>query len=327
MGRVDFPGYEQAQWKAAVPMALRYDPVTNRTGARPTIFDVARNIYGIDPATGFAKRPWDNVGVQYGLNVLNAGVISVAQFLDLNEFIGGFDIDANYVPNRTVADLGSLKRTYQSGMTLYGGNGLASIPVLDAGGYNETTDHHYAVYHFMVRARMLRANGHYENHIMWRGPAQGEANWSAMVRWVEAIKADTSADSARVKMLRNKPAHVVDGCWNTSVSPPAFIAEPQTLSSQPDSQCNVRFPSWIVPRMVAGGPLESDIMKCQLKPVDMADYSVPFTADETTRLLRVFAGGVCDWSKPGVNQVPSITWPSFGPSPDNLVFDVTRDPS
>ncbi len=76
--------------------------------------------------------------------------------------------------------------------------------------------------------------------------------------------------------------------------------------------------------MVAGGPLTSDIMKCQLKPVDMGDYTVPFTGDEMGRLLRVFADGVCDWSKPGVNQTPSVTWPSFGPSPDNLVFDVTH---
>ena len=323
-GRIDFPGYQMAQWKAAVPVALRYDPVTNPTGARPTIFDVARNVYGVDPATGFAKRPWDNVGVQYGLKALNDGVISVAQFLDLNEFVGGFDIDANYVPHRTTADLGALKRIYQSGVTLYGGNGLASIPVLDGGGYNDTSGHHYAVYHFMVRARMLRANGDFDNHVMWRGPAQGEANWAAMVRWVEAIKADHSSAEQRVKVRRNKPADIVDGCWDTSVSPPSFIAEPQTLSSQPDSQCNIRYPSWIIPRMVAGGPLVSDIMKCQLKPVHMGDYAAPFTGDEMGRLLRIFPEGVCDWSKEGVNQTPSVTWPSFGPSPDNLVFDVTH---
>ncbi len=203
-GRIDFPGYESAEWKAAVPVALRYHPVTNPTGARPTIFDVARNIYGVDPKTGFALRPWDNVGVQYGLKALNDGVISVQQFLDLNEFVGGFDIDANYIPQRTVADLGALKRIYQSGMTLYGGNGLASIPVLDGGGYNETSGHHYAVYHFMVRARMLRANGDFDNHIMWRGPAQNEANWQAMVRWVEAIKADTSSADQRVKVRREQ---------------------------------------------------------------------------------------------------------------------------
>ena len=59
----------------------------NPKGARPTIFDVARNVYGVNPATGAALRPYDNVGVQYGLHALNTGAITVSQFLDLNEKI------------------------------------------------------------------------------------------------------------------------------------------------------------------------------------------------------------------------------------------------
>jgi hypothetical protein len=286
--------------------------------------DAARNVYGIDPATGFGRRPWDNVGVQYGLQTLNAGIISVKQFLDLNEFIGGFDNDANYVPNRTVADLGALRRMHQAGLTLYGGNGLANIPILDAGGYNDTSGHHYAVYHFAVRERLRQVNGNADNHIMWRGPAQAEANWQAMVRWVEAIRADTSNISQREKVRRNKPADIVDGCWNTSTTPPTFIAEPQTVEQPAQLPVQHRYPGWVVPRMIAGGPLALNVLKCQLKPVDFADYTVPFTADETQRLLRIFPDGTCDWSKPGVNYGPNVTWPSFGPSPDNLVFDVTH---
>lgn len=333
MGRIDFPGYEMAQWNAAVPMALRYVPLDNQytptlapnpTGARPTLVDWARNVYGVDPATGFGLRPWDNVGVQYGLKALNDGVISVPQFLDVNEFVGGFDNDANYIPQRTVADLGALKRMHLGGMTLYGGNGLANIPVLDAGGYNDTSGHHYAVYHFMVRERLKEVNGNADNHIMWRGPAQAEANWQAMVRWVEAIKADTSSTDPRLKVSRNKPADIVDGCWNTSTTPPTFIAEPQILSSEPNTQCNIRYPGWLLPRIIAGGPVAANILKCQLKPVDINDYKVPFTGEQIGRLQRIFANGVCDWSKPGVNSAPSVTWPSFGPSPDNLVFDVTH---
>jgi hypothetical protein len=55
------------------------------------------NVYGKDPATGFARRPFDNVGVQYGLDAFNAGIITFAQFSDLNSRIGGFDIDGNIV--------------------------------------------------------------------------------------------------------------------------------------------------------------------------------------------------------------------------------------
>ena len=39
-------------------------------------------------------------------------------------------------------------------------------------------------------------------------------------------------------------------------------------------------------------------MKCQLKPVDMADYKVTLSKAQQSRLKKIFAGGVCDWSKP-----------------------------
>ena len=258
--------------------------MTNPTGARPTVYDVSRNLYGVDPATGFARRPWDNVGVQYGLQTLNAGVISVKQFLDLNEFIGGYDNDANYVPNRTVGDLGALTRMQQGGAFLNGGGGLSTIPIIDGGAYNDTSAHHYAVYHFAVRERLRQANGDISNHVMWRGPAQNEPNWQAMVRWVEAIKADHSNFSQHDKVRVNKPADIVDGCWNTSTNPPTFIAETQIFSSQPTTQCTTLYPAYSLPRIVAGGPLALNNMKCQLKPVSMADYTVSFTTDELLRL-------------------------------------------
>jgi hypothetical protein len=325
-GRVDIPGYNSAVWNAAVPVELRYHPVTNPGGARPTIFDASRNIYGVDRRTGFALRPWDNVGVQYGLGALNSGAITTTQFLDLNEGIGGYDNDSNYVAARSAGDKGAIRRTYQGGMSLHGGGGLADIPVLDGGNYNDTSGYHYAWFHFAVRERMLRANGHRENHVSWRGPSQGEDNWSAMLRWVEAIKADTSKASARTKMRRNKPADVVDGCWvpATATTPRQFIAEPTTFSSQPDSQCNTLYPSYASPRYVAGGPLAADIIKCTLKRIDRDDYAVSFTGAELARLRRIFPDGVCDWSRRGVEQTGVVTWASFGPSPDNLVFDVTR---
>jgi hypothetical protein len=70
--------------------------------------------------------------------------------------------------------------------------------------------------------------------------------------------------------------------------------------------------------MIAGAPLESDILKCQLKPLDRADYTVTFTDREWAMLERLFPDGVCDWSKPGVGQdVTPRTWLSYGPSPVN----------
>jgi hypothetical protein len=47
------------------------------------------NIYGEDE-TGFARNAWDNVGVQYGLQALVDGVITPAEFLDLNAQVGSW---------------------------------------------------------------------------------------------------------------------------------------------------------------------------------------------------------------------------------------------
>lgn len=319
-GRVDFPGYNPAVWNPIVPMELRYHPVNNPRGARPTIFDVSRNIYGVDPKTGFALRAFDNVGVQYGLQALNGGVITTSQFLELNEDIGGFDDDANYISARTVGNVEAIRRAYQSGVNLGGNGGLASIPLIDFGSYNETTSYHYQWHHFAVRERLIEANGDAGNHILWRGNnattvplAQA---FAVMARWVEAIKSDHSRIPLRRKVIRNRPPEAVDGCFTTAM-PPEFISEPQTFSSLPDSQCNALWPSYSFTRKVAGGPLSGSALKCQLKPIDTADYAVSFTPAEMLRLRSIFPDGVCDWSRRGVNQVPLQVGISFGPAPSH----------
>jgi hypothetical protein len=78
-------------------------------------------------------------------------------------------------------------------------------------------------------------------------------------------------------------------------------------------------------RLVAGGPLTNDILKCQLKEIDAADYAVKFTAAEQERLANIFPEGVCDWSKPGVQQQTNQTWLSYGPSPVNLYHARTEN--
>ena len=320
-GRVDIQGYSSAVWNQVVPVELRYDPMTNPGGARPTIFDISRNIYGVDPSTGFALRAFDNVGVQYGLKALNDGVISTTQFLDLNADIGGYDHDANYVSPRTVGNAGAIRRAYQSGVQLGGNGGLSAIPIIDFGSYNEAGGYHYQWHHFAVRERLIDANRSAPNHILWRGNNAttvplGQA-FAVIARWVEAIKSDPSHASPRQKVIRNKPPEAVDGCF-TSDTPPDFIPEPQTFSSDPvSSKCNTLWPSYSFPRQVAGGPLAANILKCQLKPIDMADYAVTFTPAEQQRLGRVFPSGVCDWSRRGVSHVPLIVGKSFGPAPTN----------
>ena len=340
-GRVDVTGYASAVWNPVVPQAMRYDPTNNPGGARPTIFDVARNVYGVDASTRFALRPFDNEGVQYGLEALNAGAITTTQFLNLNEGIGGFDQDANYVSQRSIGDVGAIKRIQQTAISLGGSGGLASIPVFDTSLLlDEDVIYHYQWYHFAVRERMIEANGNADNHVMWRGgpnfaeltnPTPASAalaavvttqSWADFIRWVEAVKADPSHIPLREKVIRNRPDDLVDGCWTKELSP-RFIREPQTWSREPDSKCNSLWPSYSNPRKVAGGPLAANKFKCQLKPIDVSDYAVTFMDAELQRLRNIFPNGVCDWSRPGVNQTRVVPFASVGPSPVNQIFDVT----
>ena len=187
---------------AAIPQALRYHPVTNPKGARCSIYDGMVTIFGRDPKTGFARSPHDNVGVQYGLGALNAGVITKDVFLDLNEKVGGFDIDAQPQAARTVGDPDAIRIAFESGMTNSGAGGLREVPIIDARNYTDPTgDFHESYHSFKARARLVKANGHANNQVLLRaqGPSftkiQGEY-LAQMDRWLDAIAADTSATSA-----------------------------------------------------------------------------------------------------------------------------------
>lgn len=320
--RVDtIPGYVSAPFNPAVPVALRYDPVTNPHGARGTIYDAAHNVYGINPATGFALRPFDNVGVQYGLSALQAGTITPAQFLDLNARIGGYDQDANNVPERSAGDVGATQRAFESGLEFSGSGGAGSIPVFDISGiYNDDSGYHYQWFHFATRERIAEANGNADNEVMWRGTVPFDRAWKTFIDWVERVSNDTSPKHQRQKVIADRPVGAVDGCWPSASE---FIAEPQVFGSPPTTTCNQLFPSFAFPRYVAGGPVAANILKCQLEPVQPSDYP-NFLSGDMARLKSIFPSGVCDWRKPGVGNMSVFPWASFGPAPENLVFDVTK---
>lgn len=324
LDRADPALRSSAEFNAIVPVDVRYDPVTNPTGARATTYDHTINAFGRDEPTGFARRPLDNIGIQYGLGALNAGQITKAQFLDLNEKIGGFDADANFVPERMVADRHAMKAAYETGRLLNGGGGLAATAILDFDLiYSDLApggDIHMKFQHFSTRERLRKANGHADNHVMWSGgdgPRSAVVSEQALIQmdaWLARVAADPANDPLAVKIVRNRPASLVDGCWTggTGGAPVVFHPEPQFLGGPGTSFCNRLYPGFSSPRMVAGGPLTNDIIKCQLKRIDLADYAVSFTAAEVARLHRIFPHGVCDWSRPGVEQRGlADTWITF----------------
>jgi hypothetical protein len=317
--RPDIEGYKSGQWRPVVPTKLRYDPIANPRGARPSIFDAAKNIYGIDPLTGAARRSFDNIGVQYGLNALNNGVITPTQFLDLNEAIGGVDSDDNYISSRTSGDPEAIRRAYQSGLSLSGAGGLSAIPIVDNATSNEAASYHYGWFHFAFRERLRQTDGTTANMMMWRSITGAREEEAIFYQWMQAWKADTSNDAQRNKVISAKPAAAVDGCYDGKV----FIADALPFSSKPVSPCSKLYPVYSNARREAGGPLAANILKCYLKPIDPSQYSVTFTPSDIDRLHIVFPNGVCDFTKPSMYWSRLVTWPSFGPSPINLVFDIT----
>ncbi|NUZ06511.1 DUF6351 family protein [Piscinibacter koreensis] len=315
--------YQDGTLNAGVGRNFRYDPATNPTGARATVYDHTVNVYGkIAGTPGFAQRPLDNVGVQYGLKAFNDGVITFQQFLDLNQNIGGFDIDFKPTAARTVFYPEATRRAYESGRVLYTGNGMASIPIITRHGLGDAVtggDIHLKYWAFSIRERLIKANGHADNQVIVGSRAPVELLIEQMDRWLTAVKADTSNRTAIQKVVANKPADAVDACWTAAGQK---IVEPMTAFGS--GQCNTIDPTSSAPNLVAGSPLAADIVKCQLKPVAASDYKQTLTAAQLQQIAAAFPGGVCDWSKPGVEQRPAKPWVSFGPSPVNLMFDVTK---
>ena len=87
-------------------------------------------MFGIDPKTGYARSPWDNVGVQYGLKALNDGVISFAQFIDINKRIGGHDVNGKIVAERQVGDPEALQGGLRDRPGQRDNGGNADIPII-----------------------------------------------------------------------------------------------------------------------------------------------------------------------------------------------------
>lgn len=288
---------------AVVPVASRYDPITNPTGARGSFTDGMVNVFGIDPQTGFARTVFDNVGVQYGLNAVNKGDITVDEFLDLNEKIGGLDVDGNYIPQRSEANPQGLALAYRKGVVTSGDN--LTLPIIDTRNYtDQIIDIHTRIRTFAKLERLKRTNGTTANEVNWLAALFGTAlpNLGRMAllahnEWLENIAADTSDDAYAVKVIRNKPASVKDACWEGNGTK---HEEPFTLSGP--SVCNTLFPIYSTVRIEAGAPLAGDILKCKLEPVKLQDYAVAFTAQQAARLFAIFPQGVCDYEKGGVQQ-------------------------
>ncbi len=303
----------EGDFNRAVPVKERYHPTTNPRGARATLWDHTANVYGQFGKTGFARRPIDNVGVQYGLKPLQDGAISVDQFLDLNRAVGGLDIDLTPTSGRTAADRTAVAAAYATGRVLNGGGGLDDIPIIDFRSYTEgpsSTDLHMRYHTFVTQARLVAANGDADNEVLLTVPGKIGFDLEAgvlpsaidgMDQWISNIKAIGRAGHRSV--VTSKPVDLVDACWTADGTK---VAEKQTYAGP--GECNSLYPSFSSPRLVAGEPLTADVVQCMLRPVDPTEYRRSLSAAQRKLLKTVFPAGVCDWSVPGRGASKPKPW-------------------
>ena len=122
-----------------------------------------------------------------------------------------------------------------------------------------------------------------------------------MDRWLAAIAADQAPGTRAQKAVRNKPAALVDSCYDASL---------QKITNA--AACSQLFPYSKDPRLVAGAPATDDVFKCALKAVDAADYKPALDASQLAAVRAAFPSGVCDFTKAPAERVPlADTWLSF----------------
>ena len=266
----------------------------------------------------------DNVGLQYGLKALQNGVITPEQFVQLNEGVGGYNSDLVWSPaGRQRADPNALL-TYYSGGLVSDGRQLAKVPIVDLRG-NESPagDIHSNWRPWGLRDRLDRDYGAHANHLIYAynsatgsSPAGAALTLKAFLTidtWLANIEHDASFDPIEVNVARNKPAGADDLC---TLGTGATQADVDAAVPLTDPRCPVKFEA--SPRQAAGGPLAENIFKCQLKPFSIVDpdyTGIIFTPDQQNRLRAAFPQGVCDWTKPGVGQVPVTPWTTFAAGP------------
>jgi hypothetical protein len=304
-----------------------YSAASNPGGVRCGVLDWQINLLGPRPKSvwmpeeqkaghGFAGVPLGNVGVQYGLAALEKGVISTDQFVDLNSKIGGADPDLRPKPGRLAADQPALANAYRTGLIDEGDN-LGRVPIINLAGPNDPGLAHDSFRAFALRARLDRAHGTHANQVMWQGPAPiigdpvqlNSGALQAMTRWLDAVQADRSNKPLPAKVIADKPSDIRDQCYDGNGN----VVH--------DGICGTAVvPVYGTPRTVAGEPITTDQNQCRLKPLRRSDYIVSFSDAQWATLQKAFPTGVCDYSKPGVDQSPVIPWLTYADRRGHVIY-------
>jgi hypothetical protein len=297
-----------------------------------TYWDNMKRVYGTDD-DGFGRRTFDNVGVQYGLAALKRQQITVAEFLHLNDNIGGWLSAAEMTPERfwrsgggqssladisiwshhnmtatasadrparrNVGDADAMAAAYRSGQVFLG---KLSMPVIDFRHYLEPDlDMHHSLQSFSIRLRLLRKQGHADNQVIWFAQKPFVPLSDALdvlEQWLENMQTDAGQSVADAR-----PTDATDRCYRDTGQ---LFASGDAVwdgvwNGKRDGACMTKFPIYSNPRIEAGDDYVGDILKCHLQSVDDAItnnlYAHVDVSTHRDELHRVFPTGVCDYSR------------------------------
>lgn len=281
-------------------------------GVRCDIWSYAVGILGRRQQDGNGSRAYSNVGVQYGLAALNVGAVTPAQFVDLNQNIGSYDINGSFASTRAVADPGAVASAYASGW-VNEGNGMNRVAVLQIRTPDISGIHHlYRTW--AMAARLDKANGTHANMAIWYNTNKSQDDaYDAMDAWLAAIEADKSNASLPEKIISDRPSQVSDLCGSIAGT---GLTMQQCTGYQDGS-----------PRIAAGEPLQDDVIDCQLTPLNRSSYRIAFTDEQWSQMQAIFPDGVCDYTKAGNTQRPTVTWQTYIQPDGTVVYGGTPLPS
>lgn len=307
-----------------------------------------RSFYGADE-TGYANSAWDNEGVQYGLQALRDGDISVGTFLQLNATIGGwkepldqgdeklwflngdlfpveFSVWSDHNMNlgtldrparRSRASIDAIRGIYRSGHVFLGD---VEIPIIDLRHYLDgELDMHHSLASFSSRERIRRARGHADNQLIWVSHKKYtplDEALDTMDRWMRNIVANPQQGVAA-----NRPVDASDQCFDsegnvTAAGPDVWNGE---WNRKAPGACMREYPIHSTPRQAAGAPITGDIFKCALQPIERALAKGTYgTASEDiarhiVEMGRIFPTGVCNYNYPDQGRPKDNLIPGTAP--------------
>jgi hypothetical protein len=286
-------------------------------------------LYGVDQHQ-MARSTWDNQGVQYGLEALVNGRLTLEEFMDLNRKIGSWKIQSRMKPeliftpfgrklplwltlwgkhNITSVDrhtkiaerrTGSLEAMYAAYRTGQVFIGRLSLPVIDIRHYlEEDLDMHHVSASFYTRLRLMAEMGHAENQLIWvadKNYYPVDAAFELMDQWLTTLR-----DNPGASVLAAKPESLKDSCFDGHGN---VIASGRHVwdgpwNNKPMGQCSRVYPIYSNSRIQAGGTWAGDMFKCHLIPVHTAYqqglYGLAVLRQSLQELQRIFPDGVCDY--------------------------------